>query len=154
MKVTILNRKNFEILLMSKYAGVNPVEGDMENCFISIHNYDQAVMEDDHHNFLNLWFDDITDDALYNKSYYPSCYLFTEKQARLIIEFCEYNQSKKNLFVHCFAGISRSGAVGTFINDIWGEESFQEFSARHPWLHHNPYVKMLLMREYRERGNT
>ena len=146
MKIHVLNRKEFEALLISRYDNTYSIEKDEHNCYISIHNYDQAMMEDNHSNFLNLWFDDITDDELYNEKYYPSCTLFTEKQARLIIDFCGENQSKENLFVHCFAGISRSGAVGTFINDVWGEESFQEFSARHPWLHPNPYVKMLLMR--------
>ena len=150
MKVHVLNRKEFEAMLMSKYAGFHSIEKDDKNCYISIHNYDQDMIEDNCSNYLNLWFDDITNDPEFNARQYPKCSLFTEQQAKLIIYFCCENEFKDNLFVHCSAGIARSGAVGTFVNDVWGNESYPEFNARHPWLHPNSYVSMLLMREYRE----
>ena len=150
MKVSVLNRKEFEALLISRYDKTLSIEKDEHNCYISIHNYDQDMIEDNCSNFLNLWFDDITDAIDFNAKHYPSCSLFTQQQAKLTIPFCEQNHFKKNLYVHCHAGIARSGAVGTFINDAWGEELFDAFSVRHPWLHPNSYVSMLLMREYRE----
>ena len=150
MKVTVLNRKEFEALLISKYDRTLPIEKDLNNCYISIHNYDQAMIEDNYNNYLNLWFDDIDGDTEYNAKYNPNCKAFTAEQAKSIIDFCEQNRGKQNLFVHCFAGIARSGAVGAFVNDVWGEENYEDFHARHSWLCPNSFVSMMLMRSYRE----
>jgi predicted protein tyrosine phosphatase len=47
---------------------------------------------------------------------------FTEQKARKIIEFVkESHAKKKDILVHCFVGISRSGAVAKFINDYFME---------------------------------
>lgn len=46
---------------------------------------------------------------------------FTEKKARKIVEFCKESfAKKKDILVHCLAGISRSGAVAKFVNDYFG----------------------------------
>lgn len=46
---------------------------------------------------------------------------FTDKDAERVIDFAQESFVKrKDIIVHCFAGISRSGAVAKFINEYWG----------------------------------
>jgi len=46
---------------------------------------------------------------------------FTDKNAERVINFVQESYVKrKDVVVHCFAGISRSGAVAKFINEYWG----------------------------------
>ena len=52
--------------------------------------------------------------------------IFSHKQANELIEFIEANKHKQIFIVHCTAGISRSGAIATFINDLYGN-SYKEF---------------------------
>jgi len=42
----------------------------------------------------------------------------TDLQANLLLNFIERNHNK-NFLVHCFAGVSRSGAVAKFINEFY-----------------------------------
>jgi predicted protein tyrosine phosphatase len=48
-----------------------------------------------------------------------------------------------NLIVQCHAGISRSGAVGAFANELL-ELSAEQFQKAHPWVEPHPYVLNLL----------
>lgn len=52
--------------------------------------------------------------------------VFNKKQAAELIEFIEANKDKQIFIVHCAAGISRSGAIAMFINDLYGN-SYKEF---------------------------
>lgn len=46
---------------------------------------------------------------------------FTDKDAQRVINFVQESVVKrKDIVVHCFAGISRSGAVAKFVNEHWG----------------------------------
>lgn len=46
---------------------------------------------------------------------------FTEQKAKRIVNFLQESYVKrKDVIVHCFAGISRSGAVAKFANEYWG----------------------------------
>ena len=48
---------------------------------------------------------------------------FTESKAEGIVRFLtETNRKKKNLLVHCFLGVSRSGAVAKFAYEYFGFE--------------------------------
>lgn len=44
-----------------------------------------------------------------------------ELQAYDIVKFIDKNKDKSNFYIHCSAGISRSGAVATFIYDYFRE---------------------------------
>jgi len=73
-----------------------------------------------HYNVLNMTFDDITfEDDIYKA--------ITRDQAKEIYNFIKTNINKgvKQFLIHCAAGISRSGAVGQFINDFYGSENFE-----------------------------
>lgn len=46
---------------------------------------------------------------------------FTDKDAQRVVNFVQESFVKnKDVYVHCFAGISRSGAVAKFVNEYWG----------------------------------
>jgi len=68
----------------------------------------------DHPNVLNLEFDDIEDDVLYDGHHFKTMRM---EQAEKAVDFIE-NIVEKNvddIFIHCRAGFSRSRAFGEFI---------------------------------------
>lgn len=149
MKIHILNRNEFKKFVSTSYADFNSLEADDERCFISIHGYDETMFFPSGKNFLNLFFDDLTDKEL---CYYPDCQLFDEGDAHLVIQFCNENKDKQELYIHCQAGVSRSGALGVCINDTWGDESFQVFMNRNRRIAPNSYVSMIFNKVLREQG--
>jgi predicted protein tyrosine phosphatase len=97
--------------------------------------------------FLSVHFADITSD-LYPRivKRYPDIVLFNKEHARLIIEFIEEAHNDKDpltMVVHCHAGISRSGAVGTFACHLAGL-NIKGFSYYNSNILPNPYVLEVL----------
>lgn len=68
---------------------------------------------------------------------------FTREQAEELLDFIENNKTKSNCVVHCSAGISRSGAVATFIVDYFNLDWFK-FKNDNPHIHPNNHVLKLL----------
>lgn len=143
MKITVLNEAEFKQMLVSKDLNSDTIESRTDLCFISITNSNVQPFMRETSNCLPLTFDDITD-----KDNMPEFILFKEDQAVKIIQFCVNNKDRRELLVHCTGGISRSGAVGLFINDIWGEDSYQNFMKLNPRIYPNIYVKCVLQRTY------
>lgn len=65
-----------------------------------------------HPNVLNLEFDDVKEDIEW-EGY--KAYAITDEQAKQIVEFIEKNLGKQ-FYIHCRAGVSRSGAIREFIH--------------------------------------
>lgn len=90
---------------------------------------------------LNLNFGDYTSDDKDTENET----LFSEKQAKDIVEFVDKYKDEVDLFVvHCDAGMSRSGAVGTFLQrylDV-NEKSFKQLN---PQITPNHMVLNMLM---------
>ena len=101
----------------------------------------------DHENVLTLTFDDITDKDTDVLTQYKGSRLFDTTDAKKIISFVEKNKDRKFL-IHCTAGISRSGAVGTFIQRVLGI-GYKKFLKDNPNISPNAYVLSVLMSEYR-----
>lgn len=60
------------------------------------------------------------------------------------------NNSKVNeLFVHCFAGVSRSRAVCLFFDEVLNKQIHEDIN-RTPYITHNRFVYSQLVRAYRE----
>lgn len=79
--------------------------------------------------------------------------LFSDDQAKQLIDFVEeFNKrpTDDTMYVHCRQGVSRSGAVGTFINEICELDSSQ-FNSDNPQLKPNPHVLNLLTYHWNER---
>ena len=90
--------------------------------FISINDSDgdyfhKPIFDKDYDNFITLYFDDITSEDAKSPTNKGKTKMFSIEDAKKIVSFVKKNCGK-NFIVHCAAGISRSGAVGTFINDF------------------------------------
>lgn len=112
---------------VKRYIRQNP-NLPKEYLFISINSYTHWNGQYEEHppftdeqleegNILSLWFDDVTSNENLDNHY---C-LFDENDAKAIISFLINKISKdiKGIIIHCTAGISRSGAIGSVLNDYY-----------------------------------
>ena len=124
LRITVLSHYRFDEKM--KELGLNDknVE-DTNKAFISIigtpecltYYLDEGKTKHffkDHPNVLNLDFDDIEDDVLYNGHLFKTMRM---EQAEKSIQFIEDNINKgvESFDIHCRAGMSRSRAFGEFI---------------------------------------
>ena len=124
MKVTVLSQFNFDERMKKMGLSDDNVE-EQNAAFISIIGTPECLSYyldegdtkhyfGDHPNVLNLEFDDIEDDVLYNGHHFKTMRM---EQAEKAVDFIE-NIVEKNvddIFIHCRAGFSRSRAFGEFI---------------------------------------
>lgn len=127
-KIFVMSHFNFE-LEMEKNGWNDENIDTIEDCaFISIVGKQECldlmdINEREHYfklphsNVLNLEFDDTVKDMVYKGAH---IWAMTEEQAKQTVEFIEKNIGKK-FYIHCLAGISRSGACGTFIESNYEE---------------------------------
>ena len=83
----------------------------------------------------------------------PSYVFMNAEQARQIVDHVlKFHQHPEpwELLVNCMQGISRSGAVGTFVQRVAGIPA-EQFLTQNTGLRPNPYVLKLLMRELTRR---
>ena len=100
-------------------------------------------------NILKLVFDDASPSE-------AGLILFSPEQARSIKKFVDTIDKSKALYVNCFAGISRSGAVGTvdndygksYQNDCKKNEDWDLFFQRNPQILPNAYVMRVMREEF------
>ena len=98
-------------------------------------------------NLLVLYFDDVEEG--------PNA--MTPEQAKRIADFALRPGDDRPIIVHCSAGISRSGAVGSVFNWYFNrcladnEADYRAFGLRHPYLAPNAQVQKLLLDELRSR---
>lgn len=138
-----MNDKSIRVLPHSRFdeelksLGINDsnVESDAgDKAFISIigtpeclkyylHEEDTAHwFKDDHSNVINLDFDDIEGDVVYEGHTFKA---MTDEQAERLVKFIEDNLGK-DFIIHCRAGVSRSQGVGAFIYDNYREHFSEE----------------------------
>ena len=83
----------------------------------------------------------------------PSYVFMSADQARQIVDYVlrfHAHPAPWEFLVNCMAGISRSGAVGTFVQRVVGIPA-EQFLTQNTGLRPNPYVLKLLMRELTRR---
>lgn len=96
--------------------------------------------------YITLWFNDLNKNeydkfSQDNKSIYR---LFNVKLAENIINFVDKIKNQIDvLIVHCYAGVSRSGAVGFWANRYL-ELDEKMFMLRNPHIHPNSYIYNIL----------
>jgi predicted protein tyrosine phosphatase len=119
--------------------------------WISITGSDYHSPLPDKPNILKVKFDDIY------AQYYPRMMLFDAKIAERIIDFAE-GISGNHLIIHCFAGISRSGAVGEVLNSYLNQDltvnqlDYDRFIKKYgKKIYPNRMVKNILLQTLRER---
>ena len=124
LKIKVLPHGNFDEKMVE--LGLN--DGNVDNtnmAFISIigteeclkywvESDDKHYFNNEHENVLNLEFDDISFDVMYNGHHFKT---MTMGQAEKTIDFIERMLEKgvDTIFLHCRASISRSRGVAEFI---------------------------------------
>ena len=139
MKVHVLAKLEFDNLMKVNEIVDKNVEKYDNIMLISImdtHSSEDPWFEKNHSNVINLSFDDVEEDMQGAKA-------FSEAQARKLFKFIDENKEKESCIVHCSAGISRSGAVGTFVNGYCGGD-WELFKRTNPWISPNARVSRML----------
>lgn len=151
MKVWVLSRMLFNDVLND--INDSNVEEIQDDFFISILDtsgiFSKKFFKEDHHNALTLMFDDVVEDGKPSPTVQYNTKAFSDEQAEILYNFIMKNKHKKMCIVHCAAGISRSGAIGTFINDLFGE-NYHIFKRRNPRAIPNPLIMNKLKNLYLE----
>lgn len=137
--IIVLSKKNFIETMKQNNITNDNVETFKNLYIISI----EGSFKTEHYfktnksNVLNLIFDDIAVDE-YNKI------LFSDEHAKQIIKFVE-NISKENfqIIIHCAAGISRSGAVGSFLQ-YYFDTDYEKFKSTNIKISPNYHVLSVL----------
>jgi predicted protein tyrosine phosphatase len=142
MSIKILRKSKFHTYLNDMGVNMNNVESFKDYAFISILNSgdNSGYFKENRENVLILFFDDIITDLRMEEDDEDYVYpvLFNDEHVKDILEFINKN-GNKNYIIHCSAGISRSGAVGTYINNYFNLDK-TEFYKTNPQIQPNPYV--------------
>lgn len=158
MKVIVVNYLNFKIILNQNKIYENNIETYKDNIFISIidskdttlnkmfNPYSKPQFKKDYNNVLNLQFDDVTHDGENSPTAIGKTKTFTKEDAKKIIKFLKKNKKANFCLIHCAAGISRSGAVGQFVNDFF-KEDYQKFIKNNPRIMPNSKIVRILNNE-------
>ncbi|MFW6311231.1 MAG: hypothetical protein ACOC1K_03240 [Nanoarchaeota archaeon] len=147
-------------LLFEKFCAEHDLSDEtVDNCsnsaFISILSprkdghkgfFSKSLFKKDHSNVLILKFDDLIVEPPADKTK-KKYILFNEKMAKEVITFLDNNEDKDNFFIHCAAGISRSGAIGKFIMDFYEKTDKEHFESYNKHVLPNGLVLKLLNKE-------
>ena len=139
MKVFIMPKFIFE-------QAIDGIEKSSKDVFyLSINNpddEDKTPIREDSDTFKSMCFYDIDED-IYDEVKDFTYKTISDEQVDELYDFIMKNKDKKNFVVHCTAGISRSGAVGEFVNDLFGIP-YAEFRKQNPNIIPNTYIKKKL----------
>jgi predicted protein tyrosine phosphatase len=109
-------------------------------CFISILDVDNFEKKFDLSidNFLQVKMWDIEKDTINSGFVYEKP---SDIELKKIVDFVNKHKNKSVFMVHCSAGISRSGAVATFIRDKFTDEIDKEkFNFENKYIQPNLYI--------------
>jgi predicted protein tyrosine phosphatase len=170
-KIIVLSQKEFVETLQKNNITDNNLEywKNRGVYFISITNPGNfKIFNTDKLNVLNLKFHDVENHTnktvLFQKSEYEktekalqNMVFFDESMAVKVLDFYENIKNTEpddfTIIVHCGAGISRSGAIGSFGVDYFGIDR-DEFLESNKWINPNRHVVKLLMNEWNKRDNS
>lgn len=126
---------------------IDGIEAANKNVFyLSINNpddKDKTPIRPDSENYKSMWFYDLHETVGDHE-------VISEDQLDEMYDFIMANSDKDYFVVHCTAGVSRSGAVGEFVNDIFGIP-YSEFKRLNPQIVPNVVIKQGLNKRYNER---
>lgn len=153
MKIIVLSRALFNEYLTRKGVTNENVEQQDKLFFISINNQDDktpSFFTSNKKNVLNITFADLEEDKelpILGENRTETFKAMTREQAAELYAFIKANKDKEAVFIHCTAGVARSGAVGVFINDFIGG-NYHELMRNNPSIQPNPHVYRLLHDEW------
>lgn len=136
MKVHILSKGQFK-------AKILPLIQELPNaCFISILEPDDSIpFRPNSDSYLTSVFYDLESDMDNGAGHIYKA--ISEQQAKEIFEFIKANADKEECYIHCAAGVSRSGAVGSFIHEYFGG-AYKDLLNKFPHILPNGRVSKLL----------
>ncbi|GHV66035.1 hypothetical protein FACS1894199_08490 [Bacteroidia bacterium] len=142
-KITTMPQEEFDNLMREYELNDENIEQQVGMALISIicsrvsYGYmvdkhglgEKHYFNENHSNVLNLDFDDIEADETYADG--TTCKAFSSQDADKVIHFIEANVNKE-FIIHCFAGVSRSGAIAQFMRDYypWVNKSFFDIEVK------------------------
>lgn len=144
--IYVLNKISFSDIM--KLNNINSLNVESKNLFIvSINNSNETLndtfFKKDFNNVLHLFFDDISEESKVTSSG-KIVYGFSEEQGKKLLMFLDnIDINKKHFIVHCNAGISRSGAVGTFVCDYF-DFNYDQFKRLNPMIRPNSRVLSIM----------
>lgn len=154
MKIKVLSRSMFRRMLSQSEVTSDNVENIENTFFISINNPDDLPTDvyfpQDKENVKVLFFPDIEQDReipLIGTGKTKLMKAMTQEQAAELFEFIKKHKDKEQCIIHCTAGISRSGAIGLFINEFMSQ-NYNEFKRENPSVLPNYHVYRLLHDEW------
>ena len=138
-----------KVMIMPRFILERSIE-DIETlgksiAFMSIgdpDNKEHTPIRPDSDTFKSFWFHDLHEDVGEHKT-------VSEDQLDQMYDFIIKNSDKDYFIVHCTMGVSRSGAVGEFVNDLYGIP-YQEFKRENPQIVPNLVVKQGLNKRHQE----
>lgn len=93
--------------------------------------HSMPVFTEDQLNVINLWFDDVVQDEVKWGEAIQSwlvARVITEAQSNRLYNFIEQIPSNSTVNIYCSAGVSRSGAVATFLHEQYNAEVISEYT--------------------------
>lgn len=148
VKIYVMSKVRFHDMVNRNQLDDNNVDEFFRIAFICIHDtsgdyYASPLFRQEHHNVLNLSFDDVEEDLQVSPTNKGMTRAFTENDAKKIIKFLDSNKSVETIVVHCAGGISRSGAVGQFALDYLNGDK-EIFKINNPQIIPNARVVRIL----------
>ena len=159
MKILALSKQIFDRLMIEKRVTPANVEQQDRILFISINEQEDNLTPDYHPYFPEdkanvkvMYFSDVERDMevtkLDNSGDKIMVYAMTKEQAADLYHFIKHNiKGKEAVLIHCTAGVSRSGAIASFIQDFVSG-SWQLFKQDNPQIQPNAHVYRLLHDEW------
>jgi predicted protein tyrosine phosphatase len=156
--IKVLARFLFWGILKKQGITDSNVENQDNTFYISINSTEgndiTPYFKEKHPNVLTLYFDDCNEYKKHPVDGSPDEFYeqipMSEEQALEIIKFAEKMNNESNDYVHCTAGVSRSGAVGAFISDYLGNK-WDDFIKVNPQVIPNSHISSLLKKVYYEK---
>ncbi len=150
-KITILSRSAFKKFIDSNGINDNTVDSITNLYLISINttygNDSEPFFKLPHNNVLTLFFDDCDEDCdfidLSDQNKVIKVKAMSEQQALTVFNFTKTINNDSNVVVHCTLGQSRSGAIGAFINDYFGQR-WEDLKRNNPQIKPNTHIASIL----------
>lgn len=139
-KIRVMNKPRFfQLMEQENISDLNVETKFKDYVIISINDtygkWSKSWFKKNHNNVIRLWFDDVEHDGdmVGTKIKRPG-FSIKNKQIEELLKFIKINKHRKNIIIHCTAGISRSGAIGLYITQLLNM-SIKDY------LYSNPRVK-------------
>lgn len=150
MQILILGRKVFKDYMNTKGITPENVESLKDVFMISVQDDTDdkyvPVFSENKKNVLVQSFSDVEEDTpvtIIGTNTEIIAKAFSPEQAKEMYNFIMANKEKKFCIIHCTAGISRSGAVGTFVSEVVGK-NYLDLKKENPAIQPNMHVLKLL----------